>query len=80
MIAGIVQWLAQGQARRLQAGLGRYKQMYDRTGDEYTLGSHVNLSGRGRLRDHCRVMTPSPQLLSLPLEGFFIFIYPDIRR
>lgn len=25
-------------------------------------------------------MTPSPQLLSLPLEGFFIFIYSNVRR
>lgn len=54
--------------------------MYNGTNDRCTSGSHVDLLDRGGLRGHCRVMTPSPQLLSLPLEGFFIFIYPDVRR
>lgn len=80
MIAEIVRWLAQGQVCQLQAGLGKCKQMYDRTDDGYTSGSQVDLLDRGGLRGHCRVMSPSPQLLSLPLEGFFIFIYSDVRR
>lgn len=80
MIAGIVQWLDQGQVYLLQVGLRRGKQMYDRTNERYTSGSLVNLFDRGRLRGHCRVVTPSPQLLSLPLKGFFVFIYTGVRR
>lgn len=54
--------------------------MCNGTNERYTSGRLVNLFGRGRFRDPCSVMTPSPQLLSLPFESFFIFIYSDARR
>ena len=80
MIAEIVRWLVQGQVCLLRVGLGRVKQMYGGMNERRTSGRLVNLFDRGRLRDHCRAMTPSPQLLSLPLKGFFVFIYTDVRR
>lgn len=77
VIAEIVQWLDQGQVCRLQEGLERCKQVYNETIDRYTSCSLVSFLDRGWLRGYCTIVTPSPQLLSLPLEGFFVLIYSD---
>lgn len=79
MISEIFQWLNQGQVRLLQAGLGKCKQVYNRANEIRTSNRLVNLFGRSRFRGP-GIMIPSSELLPLPLESFFIFVYADVRR